>query len=223
MIEDAAERLPDLQKIEAALAEVEGEISTCQARMSGLHSKLQEVHDEDLTRQARAANLGRTPQPPRAPKLREQLEDTQGELELLQRRYELLTSDRSTYVSSHRDEILATLEAVRNEHAQEVREGAEQALEHLLRIFECEDDAREIGRLAPVQEPAIPYTEEMGVTNLWGSTLTRQSISSASSPTSRGNLQETLTYLQSLAGPDEETVVGPSEAHGEDDEQRSSA
>jgi hypothetical protein len=99
------------------------------------------------------------------------------------------------------------LEEAQAAEASRVSEGASEVLEDLLRLFKCEDDARNLARLHPAPQPenageaqASPHT------TIWGP----RTRATANGPR-RGDLEGTLRYLMSL-GPATEVEASASEA-----------
>lgn len=200
MFELIIQKVPDLQRLEAAVAKLEREHGEASARVAALSNKVLVTREDDLNREAAALNAGRKPPKPKEPELREQLEGAQRELEVLERRLTLAGSDRSRYIQEHHEELMGLLAQAQAAEGEKVAEGAGKVLEDLLRYFKAEDDARAMRRLIP--EPVEENTgEPQKAVTVWGN-LTTQNITGGPR---RGDLEGTLRYLSSLGAA---TVVG---------------
>ena len=193
MFEQVKDRIPELAELEDRIEDLEQELGSAQARVQGLALRVSEAREEDLSKEALALNRGRKVPPPREPELRSQLQGAERALEVLQRRLDLARSDRARYIQEHRARIEELLAEAQQREASRVAEGAGQVLDDLLRLFEAEDDARNLARLHP------PPTEEnssgpQGHTTVWGP-LTTQTITNGPR---RGDLESALRYLVSL-------------------------
>jgi hypothetical protein len=206
MLEAIIEKLPELQKLESTVADLEAKHGQAQARVQALAHKTGQARETDLNLEAVALNAGRKPPQPTEPALAEQLEGAGRDAEVLQRRLALAVAERGRYLAENHAEILALLEAAHAEEGQRVAEAAEAALEGLLRRFAAEDAARSLQRLHPAPQPENVGGPE-SVSVVWGS-LTTQNVGGEN----RGALEGTLRQLISMGAG---TVV---EAGGEDAE-----
>jgi hypothetical protein len=201
------ESMPELQKLEATVAELERKHAEASARVQALALKVQQAREGDLNREAAALNAGRKVPSPDEPGLREQLDGAGRDAEVLSRRLALAEGDRARYLSEHHATILGLLAEAHASEGERVAAAATEALEGLLRRFAAEDDARGLQRLHPA-----PQEENRGgpqsMVTVWGP----QSTVNAGGGPSRGSLEGTLQYLISLGAP---TVI---EAGAEDDE-----
>jgi hypothetical protein len=195
-----ADKLPELQRLEQVVADLEQERTEALGRHAQLVQEAATAREDDLNREAAALNASKKPPKPKEPELRSQLEGVERELEVLSRRLALAQADRSRYIHEHREELLGLLAEAQAAEAEQVAEGAARVLENLLRLFKVEDEARAMGRLVPV-----PAQENTGgpekVTSVWGP-MTRGTITGGPP---RGDLEATLRHLISLG---ETTVVG---------------
>ncbi len=205
MFESIIEKVPELARVEEAVAALQREQGEAQAKVAGLASKAAQAREDDLNREALALNRGSKPPKPKEPALQEQLERAQRELEVLERRLTLAGSDRSRYIQEHAEELMSMLAEAQAAEGASVAEGAERALADLLRYFKCEDDARGMRRLIPAPgDPALEENtgEPQKSVTVWG-TLTTQNVTGGPP---RGNLEGALRYLASLGSAT--TVVG---------------
>jgi hypothetical protein len=192
--------VPELARLEQAVAKLEREHGEASARVAALSNKVLVTREDDLNREALALNSGRKPPKRKEPELRSQLESAQRELEVLERRLTLAGSDRSRYIQEHGEELMRLLARAQAAEGEKVAEGASKVLEDLLRYFKCEDDARAMRRLIP--EPVEENTGEPQKTvAVWGPVGTQ----TVTGGPRRGDLEGALRYLVSLGGG---TVVG---------------
>ena len=196
MFEQVIGKLPELEKIEAAVADLERKHTEAQARVQALALKAHQAREDDLNREAAALNAGRKVPAASEPQLREQLEGAQRDLEVLERRLTLAGTDRARYLAEHHAEILGLLQAAHDAEGQRVAVAAEEALHHLLAYHKAEDDARNLQRLHPAPAPENVGQPE-GVSVVWGH-LNTQNF--AGGP-QRGTLEGTLRHLISLGAP----------------------
>ncbi len=201
------ESMPELQKLEATVAELERKHAEASARVQALALKVQQAREGDLNREAAALNAGRKVPSPDEPGLREQLEGAGRDAEVLERRLRLAEGERARYISERHVEIMALLQRAHGEHGERVAAAATEALEALLALFRCEDDARGLQRLHPA-----PQEENRGgpqsMVTVWGA-LTTQNVGGVN----RGALEGTLRQLVAMGAP---TVVEAVEDGDED-------
>ncbi len=199
MLEAIIGKLPELKKLEATVADLERKHAEASARVQALAVKTATAREADLDREAAALNSGRKVPNASEPGLREQLEGAGRDAEVLQRRLALAVADRGRYLADHHKEILSLLSQAHGEHGERVAAAAEEALESLLALFRCEDDARGLQRLHPA-----PQEENRGgpqsMVTVWGA-LTTQNVGGVN----RGALEGTLRQLVAMGAP---TVVG---------------
>jgi len=195
-----ADKLPELQRLEQVVADLEQERTEALGRHAQLVQEVATAREDDLNREAAALNEGRKVPKPKEPALRSQLEGVERELEVLERRLALAQADRGRFIQSNHERLAALLMEAQASEGERVAEGAAKVLEHLLVYFKAEDDLRALGRLVPA-----PAEENTGaperVTAVWGSLTTRNITGGPA----RGDLEATLRYLESLG---ETTVVG---------------
>jgi hypothetical protein len=200
-------KLPDLEKLETTVSELEQKHAEASARVQSLAHKTGQAREDDLNRVALALNAGRKPPNASEPGLREQLEAAGRDGEVLERRLRLAEGVRARYLSEHHGEILAHLEAAHAAEGERVAAAASEALAALAAYHGAEDAARNLQRLHPA-----PALENSGgpesVSVVWGALTTRNFTGGPQ----RGDLEGTLQYLVSLGAP---TVI---EAGAEDDE-----
>ncbi len=207
MLEQIIGKLPDLEKLESTVADLEAKHGQAQARVQALALRAAQAREHDLNAEAVALNAGRKPPNASEPGLREQLEGAGRDAEVLQRRLALAVADRGRYLSEHHGEILKLLSAAHAAEGERVAAAAGDALAALAAYHGAEDAARNLQRLHPA-----PAAENVGgpesVSVVWGALTTRNY---AGGP-QRGDLEGTLQYLISLGAP---TIV---EGGGEDAE-----
>jgi hypothetical protein len=207
MLEQIIEKLPELQKLESTVSNLEAKHGEGSARVQALAVKTATAREADLDREAAALNSGRKVPNASEPGLREQLEGAGRDAEVLQRRLALAVAERGRYLAENHATILGLLAEAHASEGQLVAEAAEAALEALLRRFGAEDAARDLQRRHPA-----PALENSGgpesVSVVWGA-LTTQNLTGGPP---RGTLEGTLRYLISLGAP---TIV---EGGGEDAE-----
>jgi hypothetical protein len=207
MFDLVIESLPELQKLETTVTDLERKHAESQARVQALALKVQQAREDDLNREAHALNAGRKPPNATEPGLREQLDGATRGAEVLGRRLALAVAERGRFLSEHQGEILAHLEAAHATEGERVAAAAEAALTALTAYHRAEDDARNLQRLHPApQEENWGSPESTSV--VWGALTTRNY---AGGP-QRGDLEATLQYLISMGAG---TVV---EGGGEDAE-----
>ncbi len=207
MLDLIIEGLPELEKLEGTVTDLERKYAQAQARVQALAHKSAQARENDLNLEAAALNAGRKSPNPTEPALREQSEGAARDAEVLARRLALAVADRGRYLSDNHATILSLLEAAHAAEGQRVAAAASEALEALLAYHKAEDDARNLARLHP--RPAAENTGGPESTSVvWGALTTRNY---AGGP-ARGDLEGTLQYLISLGAP---TIV---EGGGEDTE-----
>jgi hypothetical protein len=94
-----ADKLPELQRLEQVVADLEQEYVAAQGRHAQLVQEVAAVREDDLNLEAAALNEGRKVPKPKEPALRSQLEGAQRELEVLERRLALAQADRVRFTS----------------------------------------------------------------------------------------------------------------------------
>ncbi len=206
MFEAIIGKLPELQKLESTVADLESKHGEASARVQALAHKTAQALEDDLNREASALNAGRKVPNPQEPALREQAEGAGRDAEVLARRLALAQGEKARYLATHHAEILALLAEAHESEGRRVAEAAETALQGLLRRFAAEDAARNLQRLHPA--PAAENTggpESMSI--VFGS-ITTANVGGQN----RGALEGVLRQLVAMG---EGTVV---EAGGEDDE-----
>jgi hypothetical protein len=195
-----ADKLPELQRLERVVANLEQERTEALGRHAQLVQEAATAREDDRNREAAALNASKKPPKPKEPALRSQLEGVERELEVLERRLALAQADRARFIQSNHERLAALLMEAQASEGERVAEGASQVLADLLRYFKAEDDIRALRRLVPA-----PAEENTGaperVTAVWGSLTTRNITGGPA----RGDLEATLRYLVSLG---ETTVVG---------------
>jgi hypothetical protein len=202
MFEPIIEKVPELFRLEEAVAELQQQQAASQAKVAALANKVAQAREDDLNREALALNNGRKAPKPKEPELRSQLESAQRELEVLERRLTLAGSDRSRYIQEHHEELMGLLMEAQAAEGKKVGEGAATVLEDLLRFFKAEDDLRAMRRLIPAPASLEENTgaPQKSVT-VWGN-VTTQNFGGGPA---RGSLEGTLRYLASFGAA---TVVG---------------
>jgi len=200
------EKLPELQKLEATVADLEAKHGQAQARVQSLAHKTGQAREDDLNREAAALNSGRKVPNASEPGLREQLEAAGRDGEVLERRLRLAQGDRARFLSEHHATILGLLGEAHESEGARVAEAASVALEALLRRFEAEDAARNLQRLHPA--PAAENSGGPESMSLVFGSITTNNVSGEN----RGALEGVLRQLISMG---EGTIV---EGGAEDDE-----
>jgi hypothetical protein len=195
MFESIIEKVPELQRLEKAVAKLEREHGEASARVAALSNKVLVTREDDLNREALALNSGRKPPKRKEPELQNQLESAQRELEVLERRMTLAGSDRSRYIQEHHEELMRLLAQALAAEGEKVAEGASKVLADLLRYFKCEDDARAMRRLIPQPVEENTGAPERAVA-VWGPVGTQTGTGGPR----RGDLEQALRYLVSLGG-----------------------
>jgi len=150
-----------------------------------------------ITREALALNAGKKPPKPQAPELKAQLEGAERRLEVLRRRHALAQSDVSKYIQQHHEELYALLEEAQRREAQKVAEGARALLSDLARYHKCEEDAKAMRPMIPQPEHS---QEAQAVTTAYLGLSTQNVFGGPQ----RGEIEQTLNYLASLADEAEE-------------------
>ncbi len=200
MFDLIADKLPELQRLERVVADLEQAHGEARGRHAQLVQEVAAVREDDLNREAAALNAGKRTPKPREPQLRSQLEGVERELEVLERRLALAQADRARFIQSNHERLAALLMEAQASEGERVAEGASQVLADLLRYFKAEDDMRALRRLVPA--PAEENTgEPERTTAVWGNLTTRNITGGPA----RGDLEGVLRYLESLG---ETTVVG---------------
>jgi hypothetical protein len=196
MLEQIIGKLPDLEKLESTVSDLEAKHGQAQARVQSLAHKTGQAREDDLNREAAALNSGRKVPNASEPGLRAQLEAAGRDAEVLERRLRLAEGDRARYLSEHHAEILALLAEAHASEGERVAAAATEALAALAAYHGAEDAARNLQRLHPA-----PAAENVGgpesVSVVWGALTTRNY---AGGP-QRGDLEGTLQYLISLGAP----------------------
>jgi chromosome segregation ATPase len=195
MFELIISEVPELQRLEQAVARLEQGHAEASAKVAALSNKVAQAREDDLNREAAALNRGRKVPKPKEPELRSQLEGAQRELEVLERRLTLAGSDRSRYIQEHHEELMGLLAQAQAAEGEKVAEGASKVLEDLLRYFKAEDDARAMTRLVPATAPENTGEPQKTVA-VWGN-MTTQNVTGGPR---RGDLEQALRYLVSLGG-----------------------
>jgi hypothetical protein len=202
-----ADKLPELQRLERVVADLEQERTEALGRHAQLVQEVAAVREDDLNREAAALNAGKKSPPRKEPELRSQLEAARRRLYVLERRLALAQADRSRYIQEHHEELVGLLLEAQRAEGEKVAQGARQVLADLLRYFKAEDDMGALRRLVPAPAEENTGAPEQSVT-VWGNLTTRNITGGPA----RGDLEGTLRYLVSLG---ETTEVGEdSEAGG---------
>jgi len=192
VFEEIVHKVPELRKLEETLANLQHEHQKAQGRVHGLAMRAEQAREDDLNREAVALNAGGRPPKAQEPRLREQLESAQRELEVLSRRLALAEGARSRFVQENHEHLAALLVEAQQREGAKVAAGATAVLEDLLALYKAEDDARALARLHPT-----PVEENTGKpaphTSIWGPMTQR----SEGGPR-RGDIEGTLRYLVSL-------------------------
>jgi hypothetical protein len=207
MLESVIEKLPELQKLESTVSDLEAKHGQAQARVQALAHKTAQAREHDLNAEAVALNAGRKPPNATEPALREQAEGAVRDTEVLGRRLALAVAERGRYLSEHHAEILGLLEAAHASEGERVAEAAEAALEGLLRRFAAEDAARDLQRRHPA--PALENSGSPESMSIVFGNITTRNVSGEN----RGSLEGSLRQLIAMG---EGTVV---EAGAEDDDE----
>jgi hypothetical protein len=207
MLEAIAGQLPELQKIEQTVSDLERQHGEAQARVQGLALKANQAREDDLNREAAALNAGRKVPKTNEPQLREQLEDAERNLEVLERRLALAGAERARYLAEHQGEILGLLEEAHAAHGERVAAAASEALEALEARHKAEDEAAALKRLHPAPAPENTHPPE-STTVVLGRVTTRN----VTGGPPRGTLEGTLRHL---IGMGEDTIVGAVEEDAE--------
>jgi hypothetical protein len=208
VFEQIREQLPELQKLEATITDLEQEHQKAEARAQALAMKVSQAREDDLNREAAALNTGTRPPKPQESHLRGQLQNAERDLEILVRRLALAQSDRSRYVQEHHQQLSLLLEEARRAEAARLAVGAGQTLEWLLSFFQAEDNLRALSRLNPPVQPENSGGPERTTTIL--GPLTR----AATGGPRRGDLESALRYLVSLGPASEVGEVEDESAEG---------
>jgi len=203
VFEQIADKVPELRELQESISALEQDHANAQARVQALAHKTAQAREDDLNREAAALNAGTRPPKPQEPRLREQLDNAERDLEILTRRRALAQSDRSRYLQENHERLALLLEEARRAEAARVATGAGQTLEWLLSYFEAEDNLRTLSRLNPPFQSENSGDPESHTT-VWGTINTRN----VTGGPRRGDLEAALRYLVSL-GPASE--VGPTE------------
>jgi hypothetical protein len=208
MFEQIIEGLPELQRLEATVSDLEAKHGQATARVEGLALRTAQAREHDLNAEALALNAGRRHPNASEPGLREQLEGAGRDAEVLQRRLALAVADRGRYISENHKLLLGLLGESHATEGQRVAAAAEEALAALLRRFGAEDAARDLQRRHPA-----PAAENVGgpqsVVTVWGN-LTTQNAGGVN----RGALEGTLRQLVAMG---EATIVEAGAEEGDDD------
>jgi hypothetical protein len=193
VFEQIREQLPELQKLEETLSDLEAGLGRAQAKAAALANKVAQAREDDLNREALALNAGRKVPPRKEPELLAQLEAAQRELAVLERRRILADQERSRYIADNRDRLAELLAEAQAAEGAKVAAGASEVLQWLLCYYQVEDDLRALSRLAPA-----PSEENSGgpesVTTVWGNINTRN----VTGGPRRGDLEQALRHLASL-------------------------
>jgi chromosome segregation ATPase len=200
MFELIIEKVPELQRLEEAVADLQQQQAAAQAKVAALSNKVAQAREDDLNREALALNRGGKAPKAKEPELRSQLESAQREQDVLERRLTLAGSERSRYVQGHSERLTRLLAGAQAAEGEKVAEAAATVLEDLLRFFKAEDDARALRRLVPAPTPENAGAPQKSVT-VWGPMTTNN----VTGGPARGELEGTLRYLASLGAA---TVVG---------------
>ena len=208
MFEQVIKGLPELQTIEKTIDGLERKHGEAQARVQALAHKTAQAREDDLNREAAAANAGRKPPKPTEPHLREQLDSAARDLEVLERRLRLAQGDRARYISENHELLLGLLGESHATEGQLVAAAAEEALAALLRRFGAEDAARDLQRRHPAPA-AENVSGPQSVVTVWGN-LTTNNVTGVN----RGALEGTLRQLVAMG---EATIVEAGAEEGEED------
>jgi hypothetical protein len=205
--------IPELDKLERKVEDLEAERMVAENKVFTLRQRVAEAHDDDVSRTAHALNNGRQPPKPKEPQIREQLQHAEREHEILERRVQFAESERARFVAGHVEEIMGALQGAHTAEGEKIAQAAREALEALGRYHALEDEARQLQRLAPSGEWREWEPGEVvagqSVTTFLGPL--RSDRVDMNSPTARGNLEAVLQYLVSLGTV---TEVGPVEDEG---------
>jgi hypothetical protein len=193
---------PELRELQQKVASLEQERNEAETRASQLRVAVRDAHFEDIAREAAALNADKRPAKPKEPELKAQLEGAERRLEVLQHRLALAQSDVSKYVQAHHEELYALLDEAQRAEAAKVAEGARKLLAGLSRYYAVDEDVK-------AMRPMLPGPPETGPPGSADPTpltqvfmgLTTQKVMGGPQ---RGEIEETLRYLASLADEPEE-------------------
>jgi hypothetical protein len=209
MYEQILADAPQLGALERKLEELHADRAEAYGRATGLVARVAQAEEHDLTAAASALNRGRSRPKAEAPKIREQLEQAQADLALLDKRIQLVEQERSEYIANHGQELFALLAAAHRQAANTVARLAGQTLEYLLLMYKTEDDGRQLQRVT-AEPPEENWGAPAPVTNL---DVASGVIGTArEAGPQRGEIESTLRLLQSYG---EATEIGA--APSEDD------
>jgi hypothetical protein len=206
VLEQIVDSIPELRDLDSTVRTLEEDHAKAVAKVQALLQKVGEAKESDITREAEALNAGRRPPPKSAPKLEEQLRDADYEVSVYQRRLQLATADRGTYIREHLPELLGKLKEAHGEEAGKLSRSATGALRHLGGVHKAEDDARELQRMFPA--PVEENTSEAASLTTISTISPVQSTANIQPGRRRGELEQTLQFLIGCGMP-EEAVVGP--------------
>jgi hypothetical protein len=194
VFEQILEKVPELRELEETISALEQEHQKAQSRVHALAVKAEQAREDDLNREAAALNAGTRPPKPQEPRLREQLESAERDLEILVRRLALAEGARSRYVQENHERLATLLVEAQEEEGAKVAAGASEVLADLLALYKAEDASRGLARLHPPGGPQPENTgEAQAHTAIWGP-LTQRSEGAPR----RGDLEGALRYLASL-------------------------
>jgi hypothetical protein len=205
VLETITDQRPQLAELDKVLRDLESEQGSCQVKIATLTVRVEETRLEDIDRIARAANSGRRRPPTKESQIREQLAEAEREFAILQRRVELARSERDQFVRDHLVEIFGLLQTTREEQSRKVARSATDTLAQLLELYKIEDEERGLHRQYP--PPTEMNTGDPSPhTVLWGGPL--QTTATMQEGRRRGDLEQALRYLESLAAPEVTVIEG---------------
>jgi len=203
-ITHADERLASLENV---VLDLEHCLADARAKQSALLQKLGEIREQDILLEAKALNANRRPPQPKGPQIEEHLRSADRAVQVLEKRLQLATTERSECVRDHMGELLSLLEAEHTKRTREVSRGAQATLRALVASFEVEDQARALHRTYP--PPAEENTQPAApLTTMTGPISTAQLRNGAGQPR-RGDLESVLRYLEGFG---QETIIGDESA-----------
>lgn len=194
--------VPELNSLQQKARELEQERDKAEARASQLRIQVRDAHNEDITAEAAALNRGRKPPKPKEPELKAQLEGAERRLEVLRRRHALAQADVSKFIQQHHERLYELLEEAQRREAQKVAEGARALLSDLARYYKSEEDRKAMKpMLPPPPETGPPGSADAAALTQVVMGLNTQNVMGGPQ---RGEIEQTLNYLASLADEAEE-------------------
>jgi flagellar hook-length control protein FliK len=190
-----ADEWPRLAKLQAEIRDLELARAKAQSEVVAATNAIPVAQQRDAEADAKAIRAAKSgPRAQHAAKARATLEDAERTLSAYEKAAQDAQADLGTFIAKHRDALRAAIAGALNQNARELAHHARKAAE----LYGFLEDARyDVKRLAP---PPPPPDENAPAQRL-STTVIGVTTQRAAGP-NRGDVEQMLAYLASLAAPE---------------------